>query len=519
MTHFWTLAIEEQFYLVLPALVAVVLAVSRGSKRVLALVLGGLGVASLAWAQVLLSRDVSLDRLYWGTDVRVVEFLAGSLLAVAWSRRPDPLAGRSRRVAAAVGAVALVAMLVLWATADFDNRTVYSGGLAAYSLLTLAVILAAIQPGSVVQRTLAFRPLAWIGVVSYGAYLVHFPILIWLDSHTRLATPVRLFVSIPATLLVAGASARYLERPIRSQQRLSGRRGWIAIPIALAVTAGMIVTVTAVAGPTKPADPFAGLPELFESDIAELELVVGDSRAPRVAVFGDSTALITGLGVMEYSIDHPEEVVSRRGWAELGCGLLTDVTRRVQGELQSVPERCMEWRSGWVESLSAHPLDVAALLVGPFDVRDQQLVPGGPFLTIGEDEALDDALRDALRERVDTLLEQSGMVVLLASPDIDVGRIDGRSPNESFAESDPARMERFREILGEVADETQRVEVLDLAGWYASRTDDRDLRPDGVHLIPETTGTVAEWLVPELLRLHRESTGSDVTAVDEIGTR
>ncbi|MCZ7535690.1 MAG: acyltransferase [Acidimicrobiia bacterium] len=444
----------------------------------------------------------------------MVEFLAGSLLAVAWSYRPDPLAGRARRAVGAVGAGSLAVMLALWATADFNNRTVYSGGLAAYSLLTLAVIVAGMQPGSVVQQALAFKPLAWIGVVSYGAYLVHFPILIWLDSHTRLATPTRLFVSIPATLLLAGASARFLERPIRSQRRLSGHRAWIAMPIAIGVAAGSIFVVTAVARPSGSADPFADLPQLFERDIAELELVVGDSRAPRVAVFGDSTALITGLGVMEYSIDHPEEVVSRRGWAELGCGLLTDVTRRVQGEEQSVPERCSEWRSGWVESLTAHPLDVAAVLVGPFDVRDQQLVPDGPFLTIGEDAELDDALREALRERVDTLLEHSGMVVLLASPDIDVGRVDGRSPNDRFAESDPARMERFREILGEVADETANVEVLDLAGWFASRSDDRELRPDGVHLIPETTGTVAEWLVPELLRMHEERTGSNLTTVD-----
>ena len=513
-THFWTLAIEEQFYVVLPALATGVLAVGRGSRRVLAAVFGVIITVSLAWAFVLLDHDVSLDRMYWGTDVRVVEFLAGSLLAVAWTYRPDPLGGRARRMVNAIGGLALAAMLVLWARADFHNSTVYSGGLAAYSLLTLAVIFAAIQPGSVVQRLLAFRALAWIGVVSYGAYLAHFPILTWIDAHARLAAPARLLVALPITLVVAGVSARYLERPIRTRERLVGPRAWVALPVALTVAAASIFVVTAIAAPDMPADPFADVPEIFERDIERLAEVVGDSRAPRVSVFGDSTALMTGLGLLEYSIDHPQEIVSERGWSELGCGLLTDVTRKVQGALQDVPANCRESLEGWAAAVAEHPVDTSVVLVGPFDVRDQRLGSEGPFLTIGEDEALDDALRDALQQRVDALLEHSGMVVLLASPDIDVGRVDGRSPNDPFEESDPDRMERFREILSEVAERMEDVEVLDLAGWLASRSDERTLRPDGVHLTPATTGTVAQWLVPELLRLHEKRTGSTETLVE-----
>ncbi len=514
-THFWTLAIEEQFYVVLPALVTVVLAVSHGSRRVLACVFGAIIAASLAWAGVLLSHDVSLDRLYWGTDVRVVEFLSGSFLALGWTYRPEPLVGRARRAVGTVGSLALAGMLVLWATADFHNRTVYSGGLAAYSLLTLAVIFAAIQPGSVVQRLLAFRPLAWIGVVSYGAYLVHFPILTWIEAHSRLAAPSRLVVALPITLVVAGISARLLERPIRTRRRLASRRAWIALPTALIAAVASILAVSAVAAPTEAADPFADLPEIFDRDFERLAQVVDGSRAPRISSFGDSTALITGLGLLEYSIEHPEEMVSERGWSELGCSLLTDVERLVQGEVQQVPVGCKDALAGWAAAVEEHPVDVAVVQLGPFDVRDQQLASGGPFLTIGEDAALDDALRSALQERVDALLEHSGMVVLLASPDIDVGRVDGRSPNEAYPESDPARMERFREILAEVADRTDGVVVLDLAGWLAQRTDERTLRPDGVHFTPATTGTVAEWLAPQLLRLHEESTGSSFTLVED----
>lgn len=517
-THFWTLAIEEQFYVVLPALVTVVLAVSRGSRRVLACVLGAIITASLVWAHILLNHGVSLDRLYWGTDVRVVEFLAGSLLALAWTYRPDLLVGRARKTVNATGGLALAAMLVLWVTADFHNRTVYSGGLAAYSLLTLAVILAAIQPGSAVQRMLAFRPLAWVGVVSYGAYLVHFPILTWIDEHTRLAASTRLFLALPITLAVAGISARLLERPIRTRRRLSGSRAWVAIPVALSVAAASIFTVTAIAAPTRPADPFADVPQIFQRDLAHLARVVDGSRAPRVSVFGDSTSLMTGLGLLEYSIGYPKQIVSERGWSTLGCALLTNVTRRVQGALQGVPATCVGWLAGWTTAVAAHPVDMAVVQLGPFDVRDLQFTSGSPFRTIGKDNAVDDALVIALQRGVDALLRHSGMVVLLASPDIDVGRVDGRSPNQRFPESDPARMQRFRAILATVAHRTPRVVVLDLASWLAQRSDERTLRPDGVHFTPATTGTVAQWLVPQLLRLHRERSGSSDTAINKSPT-
>ena len=91
-THFWTLAIEEQFYVVFPALVVVVLAVSRRSHRVLAAVLLAVGAVSLAWSAYLLGHGASLDRLYFGTDVRLVEFVTGALLAIVWARRRSPSA-------------------------------------------------------------------------------------------------------------------------------------------------------------------------------------------------------------------------------------------------------------------------------------------------------------------------------------------------------------------------------------------------------------------------------------------
>ena len=511
-THFWTLAIEEQFYLLLPALVAVVMAVSRGSRKAVGIALGAIIVVSMARAYLLMGRQVSFDRLYWGTDIRIVEFVSGSFLALAWIRRPGPYTERTQRRIDVAGAVALVAMLVLWGVADSRNAAIYGGGLLAYSLLTLAVILAAMQRGTIVQRVLAWRPLAWMGVVSYGAYLVHFPILTWLTGRTRLDAPIRLLIAAPITFVIAGVSARYFERPIRSRQRLAGSRAWLAPPVAVALATASIVGIAVAADPEIPADPFAGIPEIFEQNLEQLDEVVGNSRAPRVSIFGDSTALMTGLGLLEYSIEHPDRLVATRGKAELGCAVLTDVTRLVQGRPQESPDECSTWREDWRAAIAAAPVDVAVVQFGPFDVRDHQLDVNGDFLTIGEDPELDDALRASLQARVDLLLEHSGMVVLLASPDIDVGRVDGRSPTDDLDESDPERMARFRAILAEIAAATADVEVLDLAGWINASGDDAGLRPDGVHFTPETTRTVAAWLAPELLALHAARTGNDETA-------
>ncbi len=510
-THFWTLAIEEQFYLILPALVTAVLAVGSGSRRALAAVLGGLVIASLIWAHVLLGRDVALDRLYWGTDVRVVEFLAGSLLAIAWSYRPTPFTGIYRHVVDAVSSLALIAMLALWATAHFDSPVVYRGGLAAYSSLTLAVIIGVLQPGSAVQRVLAFRPLAWVGVVSYGAYLAHFPILTWLEANSRWTPPTRLFVAFPMTLAVAGISSKYLERPIRSGKRLRGARPWVYVPTAMAVTAALIFGVSSIAAPQSRVDPFAGLPQIFDRDLARLAQVVGDSTAPRVSFYGDSSALMSSLGILEYSIERPNDIVSELGSSKLGCALLANATRVVRDVEEVAPEYCDDWQTDWAEAAAEHPVDVAVVQLGPFDVTDHRLVDGGPTLTIGEDEALDSALSAALQIGVDSLLKHAGTVVLLASPDIDVGRIDGRSRTEPYSESDPERMERFREILAEVAASTNGVVVVDLAAWIAERDDDATLRPDGVHFTPETTELVAEWLAPQLLKVHLQRTGSTET--------
>ena len=509
-THFWTLAIEEQFYLVLPLVVVGALRFGRGSKRTVGWVLAAIMAASIVWANVLVDRGASNNRLYFGTDVRAAELLAGALLAVWWMRRPKELSPEASRAISVVSVLALGAMLGLWITADLHQIGYYRGGLAAYALLTVLVILGALQPKGALRRLLSWPGLVWVGTVSYGAYLVHYPILIWLEGHTRLGPLSRLVIGLPLTLVLAGLSARFLEGPIRRGEWIRGRPATFAAPTAMAATLVLVLVITVAVRPVTPLDlqAAANWQKFLKETAAQ-----NASVAPRVAVFGDSTALMTGEGLANLSRTEPDTFVQGGGWADLGCGLLTHVTRMTQGTELAVPKNCRSWLQEWSRASDKRPSDLAVVQLGPWEVVDQRLHPGGPLVSIGASSQIDSEIKSQLQAGVDTLLKKNSYVVLLLAPDIDMGRIDGRSPNQPYPESNPARMAAFRAIERQVAVANPRVKLIDLASWITRRTDDRKLRPDGVHFTPTSTLTVAKWLAPQLLDAYHELSHRSTTTV------
>ena len=150
--HFWSLAIEEQFYLVFPPLaVLVTMVAGRGAiegrglriRRVLAVTAGALAIGSFAMQL----GTGTVDRVYYGTDTRAFEIVAGVLLACWLVGKPLPRL--AARVAAVVGVVALPCMLLLWSQLDFTTAWLYKGGFAGIAVLNVVVIMAAIASGPV----------------------------------------------------------------------------------------------------------------------------------------------------------------------------------------------------------------------------------------------------------------------------------------------------------------------------------------------------------------------------------
>ena len=515
--HFWSLAIEEQFYWIFPLLTAGVLALGRGSRRTYGLVLGGLVVLSGLLTAVYSDH---MDTVYYATPIRMGEILVGALLAVAmaggWLRGEQ--AKRFAPLLGVVGAAALAASVWAWWNVEQSTSALYDGvfgwavlpGFLVYAVVSAALVLGACVEGPV-QRVLAVEPLRLLGVISYSVYLIHWPVFLLLDEHRsdRLLDPFNLqlrgwelFVPrVVVTLVLAWLSYQVLERPIRRGLR---PRMWPAPPLAAGAVTGVVVLALVmphIAAP--PPDPFLEAQrqqELFVEALAGLDPSELAPDAKIGVTLGDSTGLMTFLGLSTWGRDN-HRLVLVGGGGGIGCGIghggevryagadPTDVDadtwcRNWETDLQTAIDRAVD-RYG--------RLDVAVVQSGPWDVADRRLDGDSQWRHIG-DPVYDRYLRGQLEDAADLLLSQGATVVWLTAP----------YTHTEEPESDPARMDAFNAMVRDIADEREGMVVVDLAGWLEDLPEGEDtrLRPDGVHFgsDPPTNLEVAQrWLGEQIM--------------------
>jgi peptidoglycan/LPS O-acetylase OafA/YrhL len=224
LQHLWSLAIEEQYYIVWPLFLVLLLRLgSRYWLGVASTFLALLSATRMAYLfdQVIDGGDPS--RVYLGTDSHLMGLLVGSALACAWQHRrlDTPVqahASASPPPLQAAGLVAAALLVLMVLTLNDSSALLYRGGFLAAAVLTAVLIVAAAESGSLLHRVLGSRWLSRIGTRSYALYLWHWPVFVWLrpESDTLQATLGTFGLRLLITVVCAELSHQLIERPFRT---------------------------------------------------------------------------------------------------------------------------------------------------------------------------------------------------------------------------------------------------------------------------------------------------------------
>jgi peptidoglycan/LPS O-acetylase OafA/YrhL len=248
--HLWSLAVEEQFYIVWPLLLLAGLLFIRKRGRIFALILLGALASALAMA-MLYQPGTDPSRVYYGTDTRAFALLIGAALAVVWPSRKLNVAISKGALAVVdlVGITGLITILyMMWQTSEYDTF-LYRGGLVILSAATACVVVAVAHPASRLGKLLGVKPLRWIGVRSYGIYLWHFPVIILTSPvvNTDGLNVSRAALQVVVSILLAALSWRFVEDPIRrgkmpwkSNQKKKWQKTKLAASISVVCTLGFL---------------------------------------------------------------------------------------------------------------------------------------------------------------------------------------------------------------------------------------------------------------------------------------
>lgn len=497
LDHTWSLAIEEQFYVLWPLLVLGLVAVRNRPRllprRVFVVALGG-AVALAGVALGLTLSGASDARVYYGTDARAPAILLGAALAAAsvWWGPARSAAGRLGIELAGVVGIGWLAWS--WTQLGGQDPFLLRGGLLACGVAAVAVLAAAAQPRrGPIALALSAAPLCWLGLISYGLYLWHWPVYLWLDTQrTGLGGWSLTGVRVGVSLALAVTSYVLVEQPIRH----GALRGWrirVLTPVAAACTVAVVLVATtgAVTQPTTTQTIAAGR-----------RLLAGGAPSPppttpRILIVGDSVGW--SLGLQLDAVKQSLGVASFNGGV-VGCQVpRADAYRAPAGFYQALAGRdgpagrtyvkradCKSWVSRWSSQLAqVHP-DHVILTLGFPAVEDDEV--NGAWYTAcspGWLRYYQSEFTDALR-----VLGSTGAHVWVTT----IARSDQRYVTAT-------RMtDCFNRVLVDAAAITH-ASVLDVDGYLCPRGRCRDslagqeLRPDGIHFLGPGGRVLAAWVV------------------------
>jgi len=555
LLHTWSLAIEEQFYLLWPLIFLVLVWATRARRQQMVAILVVAAVASALRMHALYVSE-GISRAYYGTDGRAQELLIGAALATLpmWStERVRP--SRSTEYFGGVVAIVGGGFVVLLS----DRSSFYYRGGALFFAVVVALIIWAVEvaPAGPLARAVSVRPLPWIGRISYGLYLWHWFVLMVVLRVQR-SHPAATWPPLPWILTFGAAIASYylVELPIRQ-----GRVAWVKrSPLRLVVTAGAAVGFTAFvvsqattvgefvprrvvaeSGPTTSVTPSASQAAAPSTsvddqhldvdlasalaDTSDLECPktapdvtfdwcvrnVGSADRPVLATIGDSMARALRPGL--------ESEGAKRGFTFVqsawgGCTISgTALAQYEPATLTPYDLTCRDEALATVEAMidSNHP-DVLIMTEHGSAISEMRVDDRWVLAPSNEHDQL---LLDAYISVFGQLLGRVDQIVLVETNQdgLLVGCATSDSDNDPDCVSPPATVEaidRFNRVLHKVADRFPgRVSVVSVAdlvcpgGTCVPIRDGMLVRYDGQHY----TSTFSRWLAPQLLERVDAATG------------
>lgn len=440
--HFWSLSIEEQFYLAWPLLLVLlwrVAGVARGDTagrglRRLRVVVGGAAGCSLVWALVASGGD--LNRAYYGTDTRAYQLLAGAWLAltpgtIAW------LAARHR--VARLAAFAAAGALVLVAGSAVATTPVRRGALVLIPALALIAAVEAHRRGPV-HACLTSSAVTYLGRCSYATYLWHWPVIVLIRERFSPGSAQLFAASALMGTAFASLSLQVLERPIREARWLHPRpRRVIAFGVAMSLATGFLVVprlmersrvaaATVTLGPDG-LDPESWLVPVPQAALDEVgrhrwnampcrqqnpELcVVVKGSGPRILLVGDSHAFHLLNAFREVAKAHDASLGAA---IMFNCSWQRGIVPAVLGAPATLRERCLARQAEWFDHIiPALDPDIIVLAHRPFDDPAQLHslhTADGRLLEVGT-EQFDRELAEASRSTIEALRRDGRKVIAI----------------------------------------------------------------------------------------------------------